>query len=274
MQLMGCRAAAGLCFWGQGSLLCTTEGTELLHGAQGLCAQRGLIEMMAKGSPRGTDSTAQHLEVGRMGRSAGPGEQPYTPTPGTRVRPGPMGTALLGLRHGGAAQGRSASRRQGSDGSERWGSWTARLEVLMLLIYIDFPAHLHIDGSGRPEGQRSFARAAETCAVSRSCSSPGSLQAAETGTSPAAGRGWARGQGRARSGAGQPGESVQRGRTGSGMRGGDAGRDRLGDPCMLSAPPHPKRCIGGGVGKQQGGEDARRPPGTDPERVGEGRRSP
>ena len=61
MQLMGCRAAAGLCFWGQGSLLCTTEGTELLHGARGLCAQRGLIEMMAKGSPRGTDSTAQHL---------------------------------------------------------------------------------------------------------------------------------------------------------------------------------------------------------------------
>lgn len=29
------------------------------------------------------------------------------------------------------------------------------------------------------------------------------------------------------------------------MRGGDVGRDRLGDPCMLSAPPHPKRCIGG-----------------------------
>lgn len=81
----------------------------------------------------------------------------------------------------------------------------------MLLIYIDFPAHLHIDGSGRPEGQRSFARAAETCAVSRSCSSPGSLQAAETGTSLAAGRGWARGQGRARSGA---------------QGGGTAGRER------------------------------------------------
>lgn len=98
-----------------------------------------------------------------------------------------MGSAPAGLRHGNAAQGRSASRRQGSEGSERWGSWTARLEVLMLLIYTDFPAHLHIDGSGRPEGQRSFARAAETCAVSRSCSSPGSLQATETGTSLTAG---------------------------------------------------------------------------------------
>lgn len=93
--------------------------------------------------------------------------------------------------YGAAARERgSGTQRQpqaGIGGERALGSWTARLEVLMLLIYIDFPAHLHIDGSGRPEGQRSFARAAETCAVSRSCSSPGSLQATETGTSLTAG---------------------------------------------------------------------------------------
>lgn len=41
------------------------------------------------------------------------------------------------------------------------------------------------------------------------------------------------------------GESVQRGRTGSGMHGGDADRDRFGDPCTHSAPVHPRRRIEG-----------------------------
>lgn len=58
------------------------------------------------------------------------------------------------------------------------------LEVLMLLICIDFLAHLHIDGLGCPEGQLGSACAAETCPVSRSCSSPASPEAAETRTSP------------------------------------------------------------------------------------------
>lgn len=77
-----------------------------------------------------------------------------------------------------------AGSERGSEVSKSWGSWMVGLEVLMLLICIDFLAHLHIDGLGCPEGQLGSACAVETCPVSRSCSSPASPEAAETRTSP------------------------------------------------------------------------------------------
>lgn len=129
----------------------------------------------------------------------GPGGQPCTPAPGTPApgtpaRPGPVRMQQedvvwghsTGTRCGDTAQGHAAGSgsEQGSEVSKSWGSWMVGLEVLMLLICIDFLAHLHIDGLGCPEGQLGSACTAETCPVSRSCSSPASPEAAETRTSP------------------------------------------------------------------------------------------